>query len=159
VEVDSLAVRADAWHHRSDAITSVAAFIGISAALLGGPGWAPADDFAALFASGVILFNGFRLLRPAVQDLMDRAPDGAVLNEVVEAAMGVEGVLGLEKVLARPVGGRHRLVLHVQADPALSLRDAHELGGRVRSRIVGTLPSVVDVVIHMEPFEVASDHR
>jgi len=79
-EMDSLAVRADAWHHRSDAITSLAAFVGISLALFGGPGWEPADDVAALFASAVILFNGMRLLRPAVQDLMDRAPDQTILE-------------------------------------------------------------------------------
>jgi cation diffusion facilitator family transporter len=152
-KVDSMAVRADAWHHRSDAITSVAAFFGISAALIGGPGWAPADDFAALFASGIILFNGARLLRPAVQDLMDRAPDRALLEEIAQVARGVEGVLQTEKILARRVGGQHRVVLHVQARPDLPLRDAHDLGGRVRSRIVEEMPSVVDVLVHMEPFE------
>jgi len=152
-QVDSLAVRADAWHHRSDAITSVAVFLGISAALVGGPGWEPADDFAALFASAVILFNGIRFLRPALQDLMDRAPDRALLQEVSEVAKGLEGVWGTEKILARRVGGQHRVVLHVQADPSLSLREAHELGGRVRSRIVKEMPAVVDVLVHMEPFE------
>ncbi len=152
-QVDSLAVRTDAWHHRSDAITSVAAFLGISAALVGGPGWASADDFAALFASAIILFNGTRFLRPALQDLMDRAPDRALLQEVSEVANGVEGVWGTEKILARRVGGQHRVVLHVQADPSLSLREAHELGGRVRGRIVKEMPAVVDVLVHMEPFE------
>jgi len=151
--VDSTAVRADAWHHRSDAITSVAAFIGISVALIGGPSWAPADDFAALFASGIILFNGTRLLRPAVQDLMDRAPDQALLDQVKLIAISVEEVRQIEKVLARRVGGQHRIVLHVQADPGLPLRDAHDLGGQVRRRIVERMPSVVDVLVHMEPFE------
>jgi cation diffusion facilitator family transporter len=152
-EVDSLAVRADAWHHRSDAITSAAAFLGISAALIGGPGWAPADDFAALFASAIILYNGTRLLRPAIQDLMDRAPEQGLLEEVSRVARDVDGVRQTEKILARRVGGRHRVVLHVQADPRLSLREAHDLGGRVRSRIVEEVPSVVDVLVHMEPFE------
>jgi cation diffusion facilitator family transporter len=151
--VDSLAVRTDAWHHRSDAITSLAAFVGISIALIGGPGWEPADDVAALFASAVILFNGTRLLRPAVQDLMDRAPDQTLLAEVTEVASRVDGVGATEKILARRVGGRHRVVLHVQADPNLSLREAHDLGGRVRSRIVRDVPSVADVVVHMEPLE------
>ena len=150
-EMDSLAVRADAWHHRSDAITSVAAFVGIGVALIGGPGWEPADDVAALLASAVILFNGIRLLRPAVQDLMDRAPDQALLEKVTEVARKVEGVGATEKILARRVGGKHRVVLHVQADPGLSLKEAHDLGGRVRSRIVEEVPSVVDVLVHMEP--------
>ncbi len=152
-DVRSLAVQADAWHHRSDALTSAAAFLGISAALVGGPGWAPADDFAALFASAIILYNGTRLLRPAVQDLMDRAPEHALLEEVALVARNVEGVRQTEKILARRVGGQHRVVLHVQADPRLSLREAHDLGGRVRSRIVEEVPSVVDVLVHMEPFE------
>lgn len=152
-EVDSMAVRADAWHHRSDAITSFAALIGISVALIGGPGWEPADDVAALFASSVILFNGVRLLRPAVQDLMDRAPDQGLLNEVAVLAREVEGVLATEKILARRVGGQYRVVLHVHAHGDISLREAHELGGKVRSRIVGKLPSVLDVLVHMEPFD------
>jgi cation diffusion facilitator family transporter len=153
-ETDSLAVRADAWHHRSDAITSVAAFVGISVALIGGTGWEQADDVAALLASAVILFNGTRLLRPAIQDLMDRAPDRALLQEVTEVARKVEGVGTTEKILARRVGGRHRVVLHVQADPEMSLMEAHDLGGRVRSRILEEVPSVVDVVVHMEPLDV-----
>jgi cation diffusion facilitator family transporter len=153
-EVDSLAVRADAWHHRSDAITSLAAFVGISVALIGGPGWEFADDAAALFASTVILFNGTRLLRPSIQDLMDRAPDQSLLEEVADVASRVDGVRATEKILARRVGGRYRVVLHIQADPELSLREAHNLGGRVRSRIVNELPSVVDVLVHMEPLEV-----
>lgn len=151
--VDSMAVRADAWHHRSDAITSAAAFIGISVALIGGPAWAPADDFAALFASAVVLFNGTRLLQPAVHDLMDRAPNQALLDEVKRIAMSVEGVRQTEKALARKVGGQYRVVLHVQAEGDISLRSAHELGGKVRSRIVKDMPPVIDVLVHMEPFE------
>ncbi len=152
-EVDSPAVKADAWHHRSDAITSAAAMVGISVAVIGGPGWEPADDVAALFASAMILVNGTRLLRPAVQDLMDRAPDQALLEEVVGVAETLEGVLATEKVLARRVGGQYRVVLHVEADPGLSLREAHDLGHRVRNRIVREVPSVMDVLIHMEPHE------
>jgi cation diffusion facilitator family transporter len=152
-EVDSPAVKADAWHHRSDAITSAAAMVGIGVALIGGPGWEPADDVAALFASAMILVNGTRLLRPAIQDLMDRAPDQVLLEDVVSVAKTVEGVLATEKVLARRLGGQYRVVLHVEAEPKLSLKEAHELGGRVRSRVVREVPSVMDVLVHMEPHE------
>lgn len=152
-EADSLALQADAWHHRSDVITSTAAFVGISIALVGGPTWAAADGYAALFASAVILLNGVRMLRPAVQDLMDRAPEQSLLDRVTDVAKGVDGVLGTEKALGRRVGGQFRVVLHVQADPALSLRQAHRVGGVVRRRIVAEVPSVFDVVVHMEPFE------
>lgn len=152
-ETESLAVKADAWHHRSDAITSAAAFIGISLALIAGPNWVAADDYAALLASGIIFYNGARLLRPATDDLMDRAPEKNLLERVSSAAATIDGVRATEKILARRVGAKYLVVLHVQADPALTLRKAHELGGRVRRRVISEIPSVFDVLIHMEPFE------
>lgn len=145
-------VQADAWHHRSDAITSGAAFLGISIALIGGQDYAAADDVAALLASGIIAFNGVRLLRPALADLMDQAPEAELLESIAAEAAGVEGVLHIEKVVARRAGVGHFATVHVQADPRLTLHDAHELGGRVRSRIVANLPLVIDATIHMEPY-------
>ncbi|HSJ31253.1 MAG TPA: cation diffusion facilitator family transporter [Longimicrobiales bacterium] len=151
--LESGIVQADAWHHRSDAITSGAAFLGISIALIGGQRYAAADDVAALLASAIIAFNGIRLLRPALADLMDRAPEAELLDSVAEEAAHENGVLRIEKVVARRAGVGHFVTVHVQADPALSLRDAHDLGGRVRSRIVTNLPLVIDATIHMEPYE------
>lgn len=146
-------VQADAWHHRSDAITSAAAFIGIGVALIGGPAWAAADDWAALFASGVIAVNGVRLMRPALADLMDRAPPPELLDRIAHEAAAEPGVLRIEKVIARRAGVGHYVTVHVQADPSMSLHDAHVLGGRVRARIVRCVPSVLDALIHMEPLE------
>lgn len=151
--LESGAIQADAWHHRSDAVTSAAAFIGISVALIGGQEYAAADDVAALLASGIIAFNGTRLLRPALADLMDRAPEADLLERVQEEASAEDGVMRIEKVLARRAGIGHFVTLHVQADPAMSLHAAHQLGGRVRSRIVRNVPRVIDALIHMEPFE------
>jgi cation diffusion facilitator family transporter len=152
-EVGSAAVRTDAWHHRSDAITSGAAFIGIGLALVGGPTWAVADDVAALVASGIIAFNGVRLLRPAVQDLMDRAPDPFVLERVKSAACAVAGVHRVEKILARRAGIGYFVALHVEADGSMPLRDAHLLGHQVKDAIIVALPSVIDVLVHMEPHD------
>ena len=155
VRLGSPLVAADAWHHRSDAITSARAFAGIGVGLLGGPGWAPADDVAAVIAAVVILANGIRIARPAVADLLDRAPppEAGVVDAVQRAARGVTGVLGTEKLKIRRSGSRYLLELHVQADPALSLRDAHILGGTVRTAIRSGVPAVGDVLVHMEPFE------
>jgi len=155
-ELGSRALEVDAWHHRSDAITSAAAFAGISLALIGGERWAPADDWAALFASAIIAFNGIRLLRPSVGDLMDRAPDPSVAAAVRETALCVDGVKAVEKLHVRRMGLGYRVVIHVQADPAMPLRDAHNLGGRVRSTL-RSMPMVIDAIVHMEPFE-ASAH-
>jgi cation diffusion facilitator family transporter len=151
--LDSGVVMADAWHHRSDAITSAAAFIGISIALAGGADWAAADDYAALFASAIIAVNGARLMRPALADLMDRAPAAELLEHVLEEASQEHGVLRIEKLLARRAGIGHFVTLHVQADPDMTLHDAHVLGGRVRARIVRNVPAVLDALIHMEPYQ------
>jgi cation diffusion facilitator family transporter len=151
--MDSGAVQADAWHHRSDAITSAAAFIGITVALIGGSEWAAADDWAALLASLIIATNGARLIRPALSDLMDEAPEPDLLERVATEARRESGVMHIEKVLARRGGVGHFMILHVQADPAMTLHDAHELGGRVRARIMAQIPAVLDAVIHMEPYE------
>jgi cation diffusion facilitator family transporter len=155
-EAHSTAVRADAWHHASDAITSAAAFIGISIALWGGPGWEQADDWAALFASAVIFYNGSLLLRPSLHDLMDRMPGSDIIDSVRGAAEGVPGVLAVEKLSARKAGMVYYIDIHVQADPSMPLHDAHELSGAVKSAIRASVPKVAGVLVHMEPFEPGS---
>ena len=149
----SVVVAADAWHHRADAISSGAAFIGITVALIGGPGWEPADDWAALVAAGVILVNGGLLMRTAIRDLMDRAPEPAILATVSDAALTTPGVLAIEKLKIRKTGTAFYVDIHVQADPALSLHDAHILSGMVKSAIRQRVPAAMGVLIHMEPFE------
>lgn len=153
--IHSTAVRADAWHHLSDALTSAAAFVGISIALVGGPGWESADDWAALAASAIIIANGAGILRPALADLMDRMPGADVVEAVRRVAAGVSGVLAIEKLAVRKSGMIYRVTIHVQADASLSLHEAHILGGRVKSAIRATMPQVQDVLVHMEPFETA----
>lgn len=152
-EIGSLAVTADAWHHRSDAITSAFAFIGITIALVGGPGWEPADDWAALAASLVILFNGVKIIRPALAELMDRSPAEEVFRQVDAAAHSVSGVLATEKLKIRKSGPSYLLELHVQAEPTLSLHDAHILSGKVKRAIRSAVPRVQYVLVHMEPYE------
>lgn len=153
-EVGSTAVRADAWHHRSDAITSAAAFIGISVALLGGPGWEAADDWAALAAALVIVTNAALLLRPAIADLMDKRPGAELLERISFAARATPDVRHIEKLKVRKAGLQYFVDLHVQADPGLSLHDAHILSGRVKTAIRTSVPEVAGVLIHMEPHEV-----
>lgn len=153
MDIGSTAVRADAWHHLSDAVTSAAAFVGISIAVLGGPGWESADDWAALAASGVILYNGVSMLRPAVDDLMDRTAGADIVRAVDAAARSVPGVLATEKLAVRRAGMSYRVTIHVQADPHLPLFDAHVLSGRVKGAIRSAVPRVKHVLVHMEPFQ------
>lgn len=154
-EAHSTAVKADAGHHASDAITSAAAFIGISIALWGGPGWEEADDWAALFASAVIFYNGLLLVRPPLNDLMDRMPGTEVVEPVRRAASSVPGVLAVEKLSARKAGMVYYVDIHIQADPAMSLHDSHALSGAVKSSIRAHVPEVSGVLVHMEPFKPA----
>jgi cation diffusion facilitator family transporter len=151
-EIGSGAVKADAWHHMSDALTSVAAFVGISIALLAGPGWESADDWAAFAASFLIAYNGVRMMRGASQELMDRAPDAALVAEVRRVAGAVPGVLAVEKLGMRKSGLTYRVTIHVHADPHMTLDAAHALGGRVKSEIRAAIPRVSSVLVHMEPY-------
>ena len=151
-DVGSTAVTADAWHHRADAISSLAAFIGISIALLGGRGWEAADDWAALVAALVVAVNGVKTLRPAISGLMDEAPDRTVRERVLEAACAVEGVRNVENLKVRRSGLGFYVDLHVQADPGISLEDAHEIAATVKYAIVEAIPSVAGVLVHMEPY-------
>lgn len=152
-EIGSTAVSADAWHHRSDAISSAAAFIGIAIAIWGGPGWATADAWAAIVAAIVIAINGFLLLKPAIDDLMDRTPEPQLVETIDRAALGVTGVRATEKLRVRRLGMEYFVDIHVQAEPTMSLFDAHVLSGKVKSAIRETVPAVKEVLVHMEPFE------
>ncbi len=152
-EVGSTAVTADAWHHRSDAISSLAAFIGISIALLGGHGWEAADDWAALVAALLVAVNGARTLRPAISGLMDEAPDRTVKERALQAASEVRGVRSVENLNVRSSGIGFYIDLHVKADPKLSLEEAHEIAARVKYAILEAIPNVVNVLVHMEPYK------
>jgi cation diffusion facilitator family transporter len=151
-EVGSTVIAADAWHHRADAISSLAAFIGISIALIGGTGWEAADDWAALAAAVVVSVNGVRTLRPAIAGLMDEAPDRAVKEKALQAALRVPGVRHVENLKVRGSGLGFFVDLHVQADPTMSLEEAHEIAATVKYTIREEIPSVVSVLVHMEPY-------
>ncbi|MGH7602450.1 MAG: cation diffusion facilitator family transporter [Gemmatimonadaceae bacterium] len=160
-EVGSSVVAADAWHHRSDAVSSLAAFVGISIALIGGPGWEAADDWAALVAAILVAVNGVRTLRPAIAGLMDEAPDRTVKERAIQAASEVGGVRSVENLNIRSSGLGFYVDVHVKADPTISLEDAHEIAASVKYAILEAIPNVVNVLVHMEPYRggsaVASD--
>ncbi len=149
--LDSISLKSDAWHHRSDALTSLAAFIGISIALLGGPGYEAADDWAALFACLIITFNGIRLLRGAIDEVMDAAVMNGTEERVREIATIVKGVVGVEKCRIRKSGLGLLMDIHIMVDGNLSVRKGHEIAHIVKDRLRKELPSVHDVIVHIEP--------
>ena len=149
--VESTAVQTDAWHHRSDALTSAAAFIGISVALVGGEGWQSADDWAALFACAVIATNGVRLLRPALYEIMDTAPRGRIVDLVRDAARSVPGVRDVEKCFVRKMGLSFYADLHIKVNGNISVRDGHRVAHEVKHAIQQTDARIADVLVHVEP--------
>ena len=150
-KVESTAVQTDAWHHRADALTSIAAFIGISIALIGGRGWESADDYAALFACAVIATNGMILLWPALNEILDTAPRGNLCAPIREAAARVPGVVGVEKCLVRKMGLQFYVDLHLRVDGEITVRDGHDIAHDVKETIRATNPRIVDVLVHVEP--------
>lgn len=150
-DLESTAVQTDAWHHRSDALTSAAAFIGISLALIGGERWYSADDWAALFACAVIGANGVRLAVPAVQEIMDTAPTGKIVGSILSVASSVPGVVEVEKCYARKMGLDYYVDLHVGVDGNISVHEGHEIAHRVKNAIQESDSRVADVLVHIEP--------
>jgi cation diffusion facilitator family transporter len=150
-DVESTAVQTDAWHHRTDAMTSVAAFIGISISLIGGPAWQSADNWAALFACAFIAGNGYLLLQPALHEIMDTAPRGTIVDLVRNAAAAVPGVIEVDKSLVRKMGLNFYVDLHVGVDGNISVREGHHIAHEVKRAIQATDPRIVDVLVHVEP--------
>lgn len=150
-EIGSTALRGDAWHHRSDAITSAAAVIGITVALIGGEGYEAADDWAALLACAIIVVNGFRILHSALHDVMDGSVPGEWHQAVVAAALATPGVEGTEKCRIRKSGTDQFVELHVRVDASISVYEGHRIGHRVKERVLSANPLVRDVVVHIEP--------
>jgi cation diffusion facilitator family transporter len=150
-DLESTAVKTDAWHHRSDALTSAAAFIGISLALVGGERWQSADDWAALFACAVIAANGVRLALPAFQEIMDTAPSGKIVRSILAVACSVPGVVEVEKCHARKMGLDYYVDLHVGVDGDISVHEGHEIAHRVKTAIQQSDSRIADVLVHIEP--------
>jgi cation diffusion facilitator family transporter len=151
ISVGSSAMHADAWHHRSDALTSLAAAIGISIALVGGPRYAVADDVAAMVAAAIIAWNGWRLLERAINELMDRSPGTKLTDQIRRTSGLVPGVECIEKVLVRKMGYHFYVDMHVQVDPQMTVQRSHEIAHEVKDRVRRQFPEVRDVLIHIEP--------
>jgi len=150
--LNSIAVKSDAWHHRSDAITSAAAFIGISIALIGGEGYESADDFAALFASVIIIINAYRIFKPALYELLDTAPPAKTIQKVRDIAIKVENVMGIDKCFVRKMGFDYFVDIHVLVDANLPVHKGHEIAHKVKNELMKEYSNISDVLVHIEPF-------
>ena len=141
-ETNSSSLKADAWHHRSDAITSVAAFIGISIALILGKGYESADDWAALFASGFIFYNSFLIFRPALGEIMDE-----------HVSLKVDGIINTEKCFIRKAGMQYHVDLHAIVDASITVKEGHDIAHKLKDLLREEIPQIGHVLIHIEPSE------
>lgn len=153
VETNSSSLKADAWHHRSDAITSIAAFIGISIAVLFGNGYESADDWAALFASGFILYNSYLIFRPALGEIMDEHLYDDLILEIREVSHKVKGVIDTEKCFIRKAGMKYHVDLHATVDANLTVKEGHDIAHLLKDTLRAKIPQLGHVLIHIEPNE------
>ena len=151
----STAIKTDAGHHRADVVTSIAAFIGISIALIGvkyfGKGWVQADDWAALFACALIAYNGIALLKPGLSEIMDTAPPKGVEDDIRRAAASVAGVENIERCRIRKMGVEFYVDLHVWVDGSIPVSEGHRIAHAVKDVVKQSNPAVADVLVHVEP--------
>jgi cation diffusion facilitator family transporter len=152
-EAGSIALKAEAWHHRSDAITSLAAFIGISIAVVMGDGYETADDWAALLASVAIFYNSYLILKPAMGEMMDEHHFDDMIQNIRIKSKEIEGLIDTEKCLVRKAGMEYYVDLHIKVKANLTVREGHEIAHRLKDHLMKDLPEIVDVLIHVEPQE------
>ena len=151
IQTNSSSLKADAWHHRSDAITSVAAFLGISIALFLGKGYESADDWAALFASGFILYNSYLIFRPALGEIMDEHLYEDLEAEIRKISLTVEGVIATEKCFIRKSGMKFHVDLHAVVDGTISVKEGHDISHLLKDTLRENIVDLGHVLIHIEP--------
>lgn len=152
-QTKSSSLKADAWHHRSDAITSVAAFIGISVALVLGKGFEKADDIAALFASAFILYNCYLIFRPALGEIMDEHTHDEIIKMIRNISKKVDGVIDTEKCFVRKTGMKFHVDLHIIVNAKISVKEGHAISHQLKNKLNKEIPELSNILIHIEPNE------
>lgn len=152
-ETHSSSLKADAWHHRSDAITSIMAFLGISIALIFGEGYETADDWAALGASAFILYNCYLILRPALGELMDEHQYHELIQEIRDRSVEVKGIMNTEKCYIRKAGTKYHVDLHAIVDGDIPVREGHHIAHQLKDHLKNHIGNLGHILIHIEPHE------
>ena len=157
--VNSLSIKTAAWDHRSDVLTSVAAFIGISIAIIGGRNYESADNWAALVASGIIGFNGVHMLKNALNEIMDHAPHPETEEAIRHIAKRIPGVANIEKCRVRKSGLNLFVDIHVEVDGHMQVHKAHDIGHQVKNALITSALGIADVLVHIEPSISSRENR
>ncbi|MGB8356403.1 MAG: cation diffusion facilitator family transporter [Chthoniobacteraceae bacterium] len=149
--IDSSALKGDALHHFSDALISLAAFVGISIGLIGGHGYESADDWAALLACFIILYNGVNFFRSSIDNLMDVAPSAEIMDKIRAIARNAEGVTNIEKFRMRKSGLFYLVDVHVEVDGSITVQEGHQIAHRVSDLLRHSEYRIADATVHIEP--------
>jgi len=152
-ETNSSSLKTDAWHHRSDAITSVSALIVISIDLYFGKGYETTDDWAALFASGFILYNSYKIFRPALGEIMDEHLYDDLVEEIRKVSLTVHGIVGTEKCFIRKAGMIYHVDLHATVQADITVKQGHDIAHKLKDTLRKDIPQLGHVLIHIEPNE------
>lgn len=150
-ETNSSSLHADAGHHRADAITSLTVFIGISISLLFGKGYETADDWAALVAAIIIVYNAYHIFRPALGEIMDEQLYDDLITDIRRVSLTVEGVVATEKCLVRKTGMKFHVDLHALVNSTITVKEGHDIAHKLKEHLISELPQLADVLIHIEP--------
>jgi cation diffusion facilitator family transporter len=150
-KMNSLSLQADAWHHRSDAISSLIALIGITVGLLFGPGFSKADDWAAIISAFFILYNAYSIFRPALGEILDEHSHHHIVDSIRRLEIDIDGVRRIEKCLVRKTGMVYLVDLHLEVDGELTVTQGHKIAHDFKDHVKKEIPEISDVLIHVEP--------
>lgn len=152
-EINSSAVKSDAWHHRADALTSLGALIGITIAVIGGPGYESADDWAAIITSGFIMYNAYSIGKPALSEIMDISPPLELIEKIKSIALETKGVMAIDKCFVRKMGFDYYVDIHVVVNGKLTVKEGHIIAHEVKERLLNSNIRIQGAIIHIEPFD------
>lgn len=152
--INSTAIKTDAWHHLSDALTTSAVFIGLSVAFIGGEGYENADDYAALLICIFIVYNAYNLAKPSVGEIMDANVEAELHTAIRNESLGVQGVQGIDKLRIRKSGLEYFVDIQVEVQAELTVREGHAIGHRVKHHLINSdIANICDVHVHIEPYQ------
>lgn len=150
-KVRSMSLVANAWHHRSDALSSIPAALAVAGAAVN-PAWAVLDHIGAVIVSIFIFKASYDIARPAFDTLIDHGAPDDVIGEIERIARETRGVQSVHKIRTRYVSGESLTVdLHITVDEHLSVREGHDISEEVKRRLIELGPDIIDVVVHLEP--------
>ena len=157
-KIKSPALAANAWHHRSDAISSLPVLVAVTGALIF-PSWSFLDHVGAAIVSIFILHAAFKIIWPAVSELIDAGAPEEIQNKIAEIACNTTGVHEVHAVRSRYISSSIQIDMHIVVDGNISVREGHTIADNVENGIISSIPEVLEVVVHVDPPPASSDQR